>query len=907
MKNLFRVSLIMLLFIFQQSQLFAQKDPFCGSDYLRKRLQQQDSSLKAKEKQIDLLLRKVIEKKIASKNPAGKNSALTGIIYTIPVVVHIVHNGGPENISDAQVQTAIANFNDAFRNRGVYDPANGADIEIEFCLAKKDPVGNFTTGINRITNAALTNMTIETDDANLKGLIDWDPTKYLNFWLVNSVTSSVSGSGVAAYSTLAPSHGTPLDGIVGEASYFGSSTDNSKVFVHELGHYFNLLHTFEGGCTNNDCMNDGDKVCDTPPDNNSAGTCVIMNTCATDIDDPSANNPFRPVGAGGLGDQTDMISDYMDYSAQSCQNSFTEGQKTRMRAALENVRTSLLSSDGCQSGCVAIITASFTPSATTVNSGTSVTFTNTSTGTANYTWQENGVPFSNAISPFRSFTTPGIYHIKLIADNGSPECIKETTQDITVICPVVASFTSSTTNPTVGSTVTFNNTSTGATSYQWLVDGVPAAATPNFSYTFTGTGGFSFQLIASSTTCSDASSTVFMNIASACANAKDGNIWYFGFNAGLDFNSGSPVMKTDGALHTLEGCATISDKNGSLLFYTDGVSVYNKNHIVMSNGSGLLGHKSSSQAALIIPFPGDCKKYYIFTSDASENSNANGVRYSVVDMNIGLTGDVTATKNVLLNTPSTEKLTATYHSNGIDIWVVTHALNTNAFLAYRVTPAGVNPAVVSNIGGAPDYPYGAIKLSKSGKKLASCLVTSFRRDLEVFDFNNATGAVTNQLTFPLGINPNNGINYQPSGVEFSPDNSKVYVNSINGGMLDQFDLTAGSQADIMNSRFFVSNTNCMGLLMGPDGKIYVNTVTNVGTIGSPNTAGAGCNFTSSVISFLDLTGQCLNNFLPVCNSCCPVATVTMPDCPSGTTGTAYLLGDYTYKITVTNTNNIATT
>jgi hypothetical protein len=110
---------------------------------------------------------------------------------------------------------------------------------------------------------------------------------------------------------------------------------------------------------------------------------------------------------------------------------------------------------------------------------------------------------------------------------------------------------------------------------------------------------------------------------------KEGNIWYFGQNAGLDFNSGSPVALTDGMLNSIEGCASICDANGDLLFYTDGMTVYNKNHGVMPNGTGLLGNSSSTQSAIIVKKPMSNNLYYIFTVDGI-SGNAGGLNYSVV-------------------------------------------------------------------------------------------------------------------------------------------------------------------------------------------------------------------------------------------------------------------------------------
>jgi hypothetical protein len=134
---------------------------------------------------------------------------------------------------------------------------------------------------------------------------------------------------------------------------------------------------------------------------------------------------------------------------------------------------------------------------------------------------------------------------------------------------------------------------------------------------------------------------------------KETNNWYFGENAGVSFSSGSPVALTNGALVTREGCAAISDKNGNLLFYTDGVTVYNKNHSIMQNGTDLKGHSSSTHSAIIVPNPSDTRVYYIFTVDAQ--GGANGLQYSVVNITLdGGLGGVTS-KNNLIVTPTTEK------------------------------------------------------------------------------------------------------------------------------------------------------------------------------------------------------------------------------------------------------------
>ena len=262
--------------------------------------------------------------------------------YTLPVVVHIIHDNGPENISDAQVLQGITYLNDAFRNRNYYNPQTGVDTEIEFCLAKRDPAGNAINGILRY-QSPITDMSTHFSHSQLYNLTNWDTENYINITLVREVC--IGGQCKAAgYATFASVQGTPGDGIVMEAEYFGKNAAESTVIVHEMGHYLGLHHTFLGGCKNDNCLQDGDAVCDTPPDN-VAGffpCSANFNSCSTDSGDPSAHNPYRSLALGGLGDQPDMNRNYMDYTPQWCRDQFTTGQRARMQFFIENVRTLLM-------------------------------------------------------------------------------------------------------------------------------------------------------------------------------------------------------------------------------------------------------------------------------------------------------------------------------------------------------------------------------------------------------------------------------------------------------------------------------------------------------------------------------------------------------------------------------------
>ena len=259
-------------------------------------------------------------------------------------------------------------------------------------------------------------------------------------------------------------------------------------------------------------------------------------------------------------------------------------------------------------------------------------------------------------------------------------------------------------------------------------------------------------------------------ILSVALAQQEASNWYFGNNAGIKFNAnGTVTALTDGQLSTGEGCASLSDINGNLLFYTDGVTVYNRNHAVMLNGTGLMGNTSTSQSATIVPKPGTINIFYIFTLDYQ--ANANGCRYSIVDMNLdGGLGGVTNEKNILIYTPSNEKLTVTKHANGIDYWIVTHAWNSNSFYSHLLTASGLSAApVVSSVGTVigtnPEYTWGCMKISPDGTKLA---IANSLTNCQLFDYNNGTGSVSNPLTLYF----TNGT----YGVEFSPNSAILYVS-----------------------------------------------------------------------------------------------------------------------------------
>lgn len=345
--------------------------------------------------------------------------------------------------------------------------------------------------------------------------------------------------------------------------------------------------------------------------------------------------------------------------------------------------------------------------------------------------------------------------------------------------------------------------------------------------------------------------TLVLSFNSVMLSAQNESaFWFFGQGAGLNFNNGFPTPTLNGELQTYEGCATISSKLGELLFYTDGVTVWNKNHQVMPNGSGLTGNDSSTQSAIIIPKPNSASIYYIFTVDARAGSN--GLRYSEVDMSLNNDlGVVTSNKNVLLISASTEKITAVESADGESIWVIGHKWNSNEFVSYLVDLNGVNTTpVISAVGsfhqGNLDNTIGYLKASPNKEKVAS--VKSYTDNMvEVFDFNPATGVLTN----PITINNFTSENLGPYGCEFSPDSRILYVTEMlredaDFSKIHQYDLTAGNEQQIIDSdTIIIEEEGLLGALQQAlDGKIYVakSNVTTLGVINTPNAIGLNCNY-----------------------------------------------------------------
>jgi PKD repeat protein len=358
-----------------------------------------------------------------------------------------------------------------------------------------------------------------------------------------------------------------------------------------------------------------------------------------------------------------------------------------------------------------------------------------------------------------------------------------------------------------------------------------------------------------------------LTIFNSAFSQKQGNVWYFGDHAGLDFSSGSPVVLNNGqtplnAAHA-EGSSVICDSSGALLFYSNGQKAWNKNHQLMPNGDSLYSNSSATQAALIVPLPGSSRYFYVFTVDDFYFDNLQyGFRYSIVDMCLDNgNGDIPNNeKNILVLDTVTEKLAGIRHANGTDYWIVVHKYYSNEFYAYHFSSAGLSSPVISATGSV--HPKGTsnqaaaigqMKASPDGGKLAIVNGNSNDNIVEYFDFDNTTGIVSNWVDLQwLPV-------YNFYGCSFSPDNSKLYVSSmLNGNGIYQFDLSAGSPASVIASRKKIADThNFFSLQLAVDGKIYcsrspIGYNPYLDVINNPNDTGVTCGYVSAQ---LDLNGH----------------------------------------------------
>jgi hypothetical protein len=353
--------------------------------------------------------------------------------------------------------------------------------------------------------------------------------------------------------------------------------------------------------------------------------------------------------------------------------------------------------------------------------------------------------------------------------------------------------------------------------------------------------------------------------------------WHFGWSASLDMLAGPPAFQAGSGMLTQESCVSVSDANGQLLFYSQGLEVWNAQNTIMPNGTGLLCNSSDwQQGVATCPWPGDPEKHLLFHTGPDQI-----LRVSTVDMSLeGGLGDVTD-KNIFVAPNIAEAMTIAPHANGVDYWLVVRDFPADLFKVFPITSAGVGP-VVSNVAcGMDTFDWtGMARFNHAHDRLAVTMRGGFGNmgKIGLFPFDPATGQLGTGTVVPT---------YAPWGLEFSCSDRFLYLSHNDLVPIQQFNMAAGSALAILNAPVNISDPIiAFDMAYAPDNRIYFiwndpwdRGARSLGAVQHPDVLGPGCNVTDSAVVWSDLltrTTTCLPNFIqstaPSNGSCAPLAT-----------------------------------
>lgn len=339
----------------------------------------------------------------------------------------------------------------------------------------------------------------------------------------------------------------------------------------------------------------------------------------------------------------------------------------------------------------------------------------------------------------------------------------------------------------------------------------------------------------------------------------ENNIWCFGYGSGLDFNTPVPTPFPNN-IFTGEACATVSDAAGNLLFYSNAETVWDRNHNIMPNGSGLAvaGANSTMQGVVAVQSFSNPDRYFLFTLE--QTTGFGRLFYSVIDMTLngGLGDVITGQKNIQIDSNLTEKMTVA-KGDGCYNWVIVHPNDTPPmFHAFKVDYSGVNTTPVVSYSGFSythwGYVTGEIKMSPNNDYIAVGN-DHVPEVLEIHSFNSATGVFSNAIDLDT---------LHCYGLSYSPDGGKLYVAQyFPTSQLYQFDMTLLPNVQaVKNSRTLISNDLLQGMLIGRDDKIYIAASSGISVINNPNLAGVACNYVSNQINNAGAPYELGNVFIP---------------------------------------------
>ncbi|MBS1636672.1 MAG: T9SS type A sorting domain-containing protein [Bacteroidetes bacterium] len=745
--------------------------------------------------------------------PAGNGNAsrvASTTSYVIPVVFHIVHPvgdayGSGANVSYMQILSQVNALNAAFaKNYPAYNGQSHAsyaqNTHIQFCLASTpmpssvsfyNGPGGVEKGVMRYADNTLTNHQMSNSGAaSLLALTHPSASyfpfgNYLNIWVVSSIGNS-STSGITMGYAPKPLMGAyPLDGIVMRADVIGDNTTGNsfalgygltqgKVLVHEAGHYFNLMHIFEGGCAganaagsgSDACDLNGDMICDIEPCTTQNISCnaPVPNTCVATYSTGTTAN--------------DMIEDYMSYADDDCMNTFTQDQTLRMHATLNTIRSTL--------------------------------------------WQTGNLAATGVMGT--GGCSNSTLYISIIKPMGS-SCLNT---------PVALS------NSTPGNT---------ASSWHWVFNGgTPATANTNsVSVTYTAPGIYYAKLTVSDGTVS-VTDSVPLAVTSCTLDPKKLNRsnWLFGDSCSISFASGTAVpnnlVKQKQTIRCFEMAVSMSDSLGNLLFYSDGVDLWDNTHTKV-NTSPLFGwdislvspaYKGSSVFGFMsFPMPKQPNKYALICAPPNETigsalsayDKVSCVIYDAVNKQVSPYQSWTDPNvNPSNMTFLTEDLCIVPHCNGVDYWMILRAYvnsSTNGgFYAFLINANGFNTSSAPVVSIVPNPPIGlgGIKSNAAGNRL---ICNSCSGHFMLYDFNAATGVVSNEVPVPVTL-PLQTNSCCIAGL-FSPNGNYLYLkySGTSTGFIQKVAVSSMSVLATYTSSSANYGPQSWGYMeVGPDNNIY---------------------------------------------------------------------------------------